>query len=74
MRKYLLMTQYTAATIAIVALFLILFPLAHTDTVAPGKSFIVACIGGVGALITGLIQWAGVPPAEEKQDPEKKGQ
>lgn len=75
MRRTLSLIQYTALTVAVVSLLIVLFTVGDTDVgseaAPPPITLIFGVLVGVGALVGGLIQWIGIPLPEE--DDEGKG-
>lgn len=65
MRKTLALIQYTALTVAVVSLLIVLFAIGDTDigpeAAPPPITLIFAVLAGVGALVGGVIQWIGIP-------------
>ena len=77
MRRTLSIIQYTALTVAVVSLLIVLFTVGDTDFGAeappPPVTLIFGVLVGVGALIGGFIQWIGIPlPEKDDEGDEKK--
>lgn len=78
MRRTLTLIQYTALTVAVVSLLIVLFTVGDTDfgpeAPPPPVTLIFAVLAGVGALVGGLIQWVGLPlPEKEEESKGKSG-
>ncbi len=76
MRKTLSLIQYTALTVAVVSLLIVLFTVGDTDVgpeaAPPPVTLIFAVLAGVGALVGGLIQWVGIPIPEKDDEGKAK--
>ncbi len=76
MRRTLSLMQYTALTVAVVSLLIVLFAVSDTDVgpqaAPPPITLIFAVLVGVGALIGGLIQWIGIPLPEKDEKGKEK--
>jgi hypothetical protein len=64
MRTALLSIFYVALVVACASLVYLLFIFGHTETAPLGRVLTVAAIGGVSAVVAGILQWAGLPPKE----------
>lgn len=77
MRRTFIIIQYVAIAVAVVALFVVLFTIGDTDVgpeaPPPPVTLICAFISALGAAVAGIIQWIGLPPAEEKPEPSSEG-
>lgn len=68
MRTIILSVQYTALAVSALSLIFLLFALGHTETVPLAVTLAIAFLASTGALVAGVIYWAGVPPPEKKQN------
>lgn len=75
MRRTLSLIQYTALTVAVVSLLIVLFTVGDTDVgpeaAPPPITLIFGVLVAMGALVGGMIQWIGIPLPEK--DDEGKG-
>jgi hypothetical protein len=73
MRMALIITFRVAMLVAGVSLAYLLFIFGHTDLTPHSRVLEVATLGGVSALIAGILQWVGLPADGTAQPGPKHG-